>query len=176
MNPTKLWNLKKFIDHGVWDQETTFEPIEPVGVSCHKSRTLAPIFTNKTSFPQLSWDKCDKIMKPQKIYWPISLGPRNYIWANWGQKAYPTKSAEPWLQFSQKRPHFFNNHEINVIKSWNLKKFIDLGVLGLETTFGPHGPEDISCHKSRNIAPIFTKKVLFFSRIIRWIKSIYKMS
>ena len=94
MNPTKLWNLKKFIDHGVWDQETTFEPIELVGVSCHKSRTLAPIFTNKTSFSQLSWDKCNKIMKPQKIYWPISLGPRNYIWANWAQKTYPAKSAE----------------------------------------------------------------------------------
>ena len=55
-------------------------------------------------------------MKPQKIYCPWGLGPRNYIWATRTQKTYPAISPEPWIQFSETRPHFFNNHEINVIK------------------------------------------------------------
>ena len=79
-------------------------------------------------------------MKPQKIYCLWDLGPRNYIWATRAQKTYPATSPEPWLQFSQTRPHFLNNYEINVIKLRNLKKFIALGTWGLETTFGPLGP------------------------------------
>ena len=68
------------------------------------------------------------------------LGPRNYIWATWTQKTYPAISPEPWLQFSKTGPHFFKNHEMNPIKSWHLKKCLDLGVWGLETTFRPLGP------------------------------------
>ena len=55
-------------------------------------------------------------MKSQKIFWPWALGPKNYIWASWAQKTYPAKSPEPWLQFSQTRPHFLKNQEMNPIK------------------------------------------------------------
>ena len=152
------------------------------------------MFTNKTSFPQESWQKSNKIMKSLKISWPLDQGPRNYIWATWAlkiypvvspepllqfshkepiflknheinpikheiskiswpwnlrssnciwvtwaQKTYPVIGPEPWLQFWQTRPHFLKNHEINPIESWNLKKHLDLGAWGLETTFGPLG-------------------------------------
>ena len=79
-------------------------------------------------------------MKPQKIYWPLGLGPRKYIWITWAQKIYPAISPEPWLQFSQTRPHFLKNHEMNPIKLWNIKKLIDLAAWSLETTFGLLGP------------------------------------
>ena len=46
-----------------------------------------------------------KIMKSQKIDGSWGLGPKNYIWATWAGKTYPATSAEPWLQFSQTRPH-----------------------------------------------------------------------
>ena len=55
-----------------------------------------------------------------------------------------------WLQFSQTEHHFLQNHEMNSVKLWNLKKFYsfgvwgiekfnDLGVWGLETKFGSIG-------------------------------------
>ena len=43
------------------------------------------------------------------------------------QRKYPSASPEPWLQFSQTRPHFLQNHQENPVKLWNLKKIIDLG-------------------------------------------------
>ena len=94
----------------------------------------------QTSFSQESWDESNKIMKLPKSYWTWGLGPKNYIWATWAQKTYPTISPQPWLQFSQTRPHFLKNHEMNPIKSWNLKKVINLGAWGLETTLEPLGP------------------------------------
>ena len=57
-----------------------------------------------------------------------------------GQKTYPTINPEPWLQFSQTRPHFLKNHEMNPIKLWNLKKFIDVWAWGLESIFESLGP------------------------------------
>ena len=39
------------------------------------------------------------------MYWPWNLGPRNYIWATWVQKTYPTIGTEPWLQYWQTTPH-----------------------------------------------------------------------
>ena len=81
----------------------------------------------------------------------------------WAQKTYPSASPEPWLQFSQTRPHFLQNHEENPVKIWNLKKFIDLGAWGLGTSFGWLGPRRrIHNHKSRTLAPIFTNKTSFF--------------
>ena len=112
----------------------------PVGISRRKSRTLAPIFTSKTSFSSESWVTSIKVMKPRKIYWPWGLGPRNYIWANWAQKTYPTIRPEPWLQYSETTPHFLKNHKMNPIKFWNVKKLVNLGTWGLETRFGPLGP------------------------------------
>ena len=69
--------------------------------SIRKCRTLAPIFAIKTSFSPDSWGKSSKIMKRQKIYWPWGLGP-------WAHKTYPIIRPEPWLQYSQTTPHFFN--------------------------------------------------------------------
>ena len=39
-----------------------------------KSRTLAPVFTNKTSFSQDLWDKSNKFMKTKNICWLWGLG------------------------------------------------------------------------------------------------------
>ena len=63
----------------------------------------------------------------EKMSSPWDLGHVNYIWATWAHRTYPATSPEPWLQFSQAGPHFLKNHEINSIKSWNLKKCLDLG-------------------------------------------------
>ena len=112
MNSIKSWNLKKYLDLGVWGLETTFGSLG--SRRCIEPRTLAVIFTNRT-----------------------------------------------W---------FFQNHEMNPIKSWNLKKCLDLGGWGLETTFGPLGPK-------RHIQPLvqnpsfnFHKQDLIFSKLMRWIQ------
>ena len=111
------WGLKT--TWATWTQKTY--------LFIRKSKTLTPIFTNKTSFSLELWVKSSKIMKPQKMYWPWGLGPRNYIWATWAQKTYPTISPEPWLQYSQTAPHFFKNHKMNPIKFWHVKNLNDLG-------------------------------------------------
>ena len=103
----------------------------------HKMRTLGSVFKKRITFSQELQDTPSSIMKSQKIFWPWALGPKNYIWASWAQKTYPAKSPEPWLQFSQTRPHFLKNHEMNPIKLWNLKKFIDLEVWGLQNSPKP---------------------------------------
>ena len=80
------------------------------------SRTLAAIFTNRTSFSQESRDESNKIMKSQKKIdlgaWGLEttfepLGPRRRI------KPYV---QNPKLQFSHRGPHFLKNHEMNPIK------------------------------------------------------------
>ena len=50
MDPMKLLNLKKFLDLGVWIQETTFGPLDLKDASRRKYRKLASFFTNITSF------------------------------------------------------------------------------------------------------------------------------
>lgn len=42
---------------------------------------------------------------------------------------------------SRKRPHLIENHMLTQIKSSNFKKYIDLGIWGLKTSFGPLGPK-----------------------------------
>ena len=73
----------------------------PKDVSSHKSQTLSPIFTNRSSFPQELYDKSTKIMKFQKFsglgVWDLEtkfgpLGPT---------RCYLAISLEPYLQFSQ---------------------------------------------------------------------------
>ena len=39
-----------------------------------------------------------------------------------GPRRHPVVSPEPWLQFSQRRPHFLKNHEESPVKLSNLKK------------------------------------------------------
>ena len=67
------------------------------------------------------------------------MGPGTYKLhlGHFGPEEYPAISPEPWLKFSQAGPHFFKNREMNPIKSQNLKKYLDLRVWGLETTFRP---------------------------------------
>ena len=85
-------------------------------------------------------EESSKIMKYQNNSWLWDLESRNYIWANWAHKTYPARSPQPWLQYSHAQPHFLKNYKANPINSWTLKKFLDLGARGLETTFGPVGP------------------------------------
>ena len=78
------------------------------------------------------------------------------------QRTYQAISQEPWLQFSQTRPHFFKNHGMNPIKLCNHKNVLTLGPGAQKLNFGHLGPEDISCRKSRTLAPIFTNRTSFF--------------
>ena len=96
-------------------------------------------------------------MKSQKISWTWVLGPRNYIWVTLAQKTCPAISSEPWLQFLHTGPRFLKNNEINPIKLWNLKKCLHLVAWALKLHLGYLGPEDVSNHKSRAVASIFTK-------------------
>ena len=49
----------------VWGLETTFSlgHLDPKDISSHKSRTLAPIFINKTLFSPKSYEESNKILK-----------------------------------------------------------------------------------------------------------------
>ena len=143
-------HMKKFLDlktlkFGVWGLKTSlgqFWPkafgkvlIKPLvqNPSCNFHKQVV-IFSRIMTLSE--WNH-----ESHKTSWPWGLGPRNYIWFNWAQKTNPAVSPEPWLQFSQTGPHFLQNHNMNPIKLWNFKKFHDLGVWGLETTFGRLGPE-----------------------------------
>ena len=53
-----------------------------------------------TSFSQESLGESNKIMKSQKISWPLGLGPRNYVWATWAQEMYQAICPEEQSQFS----------------------------------------------------------------------------
>ena len=86
---------KNVLTLGFRTQKLHLGHLGPENVLNHKSRTLAAIFTNITSFSQESWDESNKIMKSQKISWPWGLGPRNYIWATWAWKMYQTICPEP---------------------------------------------------------------------------------
>ena len=89
----------------------------------------------------------------------------------WAQKTYPSASPEPWLQFSQTRPYFLQNHEENPVKIWNLKKFIDLGAWGLGTSFGwLWAQKTYPQPQVQNPGSNIHKQDLIFSRIIRWIQ------
>ena len=98
----------------------------------------------KQSMTLFKSQKSFKRWHSKKVSWvallATTLGPRNYIWATWAQKTHPAISPEPWLKFSQTGPHFCKNHEINPIKLWNLKEWLDLGAWGLQTTSEPLGP------------------------------------
>ena len=41
----------------------------------------------------------------------------------------------------QKNPHFIQNYNLNLIKFSNPKKYLNLRVWGLKTSFGPPGPK-----------------------------------
>ena len=59
---------------GAW--KIHLDQLGPEDESSHKSRTLAPLFTNSISFSQESWDESNKVMKSQNISWSWGLGPR----------------------------------------------------------------------------------------------------
>ena len=106
-------------------------------ISSCKSRTIAPIFTYKTSFYPESKVVFIKIKKSRKILSVWGLGLRNYIWTTWAQKTYLAITPEPYHQFLHTRPHFIQNQKLLSLKLWNLEKFCQFGVWGLETAFEP---------------------------------------
>ena len=65
---------------------------------------------------------------------------------------------------------------MNLIKSWNLEIFIDLGVWGPEITFGPLGPRRPIKPYVQNLSCNFHKQDLIFSRIKNWIQWNHKIS
>ena len=150
MNPLKSWNLKKFIDLGACDRKTIYIwatwLVGPEDI--HKSRTLSPIFTNKTTFSQESCGKFCKLMKPQKNYWPCGLGSIGTTFQQLGsvQKRYPDKSRTPGSNICKQDLTFSRIIEsrwikMNPIKFWNVRKLIDLvGARGLETKLGQLRP------------------------------------
>ena len=58
---------------------------------------------------------------------------------------------------------FFQNHQMNQIKLWNLKKFYGLRIWGLETAFELLGAEDVLSQKSSTLVSIFTNRTSFSS-------------
>ena len=65
---------------------------------------------------------------------------------------------------------------MNPIKSWNLKKFLNLGVWDPETTFGPLGPKRRIKPYVQNNSYNFHKQDLIFSRVMRWIQQNHEIS
>ena len=55
-------------------------------------------------------------------------------------------NLEPWLQFSQTRPNFIQNQEMNPMNFSNVEINLHPGVFlcGLKTSFGPAGTETFS--------------------------------
>ena len=80
---------------------------------------------------------------------------------------YAAIGLQPWLQFSQIRPHFLKKYDINPIKLRNLKKHLDVWVWGLETTFGPLGPRRRIQPLVQNPCSNFYKQDLIFLTIMR---------
>ena len=70
-----------------------FSSLDPKNVQSHEPRTLAPIFTNRTSFSPESEDETIKIMKSQKIPWRLG----SEVWTAWAQKICQGISLEPKL-------------------------------------------------------------------------------
>ena len=58
---------------------------------------------------------------------------------------------------------FLQNHQMNQIKLWNLKKFYDHRIWGLETVFELLGAEDVLRYKSSALASIFRNRTSFSS-------------
>ena len=114
--------------------------LNPKDVSDHTSGTVAPIFTNGTSFFSESWDQSNKTMKSQKILWPLDVGPRNYIG--------PFRALQ--------------NSKINPLKLWNLKNFLNLGSGVWKLYLGHLGQKDVSDNKFRTLAPIFQNRGSFY--------------
>ena len=50
---------------------------------------------------------------------------------------------------------------MNPIKSLNLEKYLDLGFRAYKLHLGHLGPEDVSSHKSRTLAPVLTNRASF---------------
>ena len=121
----------KDVTFWVWGLKLILDPKDSFN---QKSRTLAPIFRNRTWFTQ---NKMNQIKLWNLIKF-LDLG----VWGletTFGpfgaKKTCQAISPIPNLQFSQTGPHFLWNHEMNRIKLWNLTTFFDLGVWGLEITF-----------------------------------------
>ena len=131
----KVWKITLTFGSGAY--KLHLDHSTPKDKSSLKSRTLATIFTNKTSFSPSSQDKSSEIEKSWKIPWAWDLGSINYISATWAQKTYLAISEENF----QKQDLIFSKTIANLTKLWNLKKGYDLGVWGLEIKFGPLGPK-----------------------------------
>ena len=67
MNSVKLRNLNKLLGLGAWDLKTTLGHLHPKDVSSHNFGTLAPFFTNRTSFSPETLEKFDIIMTFENI-------------------------------------------------------------------------------------------------------------
>ena len=100
-------------------------------------------------------------MKSEKIYWPWGLKPRNYIWTSCTLKMYPIISPEAWPQFSQTGASFSQKSWDEFNKIMKRKKFIDVGVWGLDTAPRPLWPRRLPSHQSGTLASIFKIKTSF---------------
>ena len=133
-------NIRIYLQFGIWDLKTSFGPIGPKILS--KSRTLAPIFINKTSFYPNSNGEFNELQKCQNNPSPSNLVPK--FWVNWTQKSYQPVSLEPEFQFSKTSPHFMWNVQLNKMYYLNIRIYLQLGVWGLQTGFGLIEPNRIT--------------------------------
>ena len=142
-----FWSQNCNIFFEVWGLKTSFGQF----VSQRAHQAITPEAWLK--FPQ----KRPETIKSQKMDWLWGLGPKNYFWTILAQKTYWAISAKSYFQFSQTGPQFVQNHiqQLNSIKSPSLKKYLDLGVWNLKTSFGKKTLGKI-------LAPIFRNKASFY--------------
>ena len=81
------------------------------------------------------------------------------------------KTIKPFIQspsfsFHKKISHFIHNYKLNPFKLSNLKKYLNLGALGLKTGFGPPGLKIFNKPLFWKPSPNFPEKSLILTRII----------
>ena len=86
---------KKILPLGSGAYKLHLGHLGPKDVTSHKSRTLIPLFTNRTSFSPESYNQSNKIMKSQKISSHWGLESLNYLWTTRAQKSSQALSLKP---------------------------------------------------------------------------------
>ena len=133
--------------------------LQSLGINIHNFVKNDPKLENRSLFDaKFCWH--EKTFRSQSLnIWGLGIKTSLGIF---GLKAFGKGLIKPLVKnpnFNfQKQDLIFKNYGMNQIKLWNLQECLDLGAWGLETTLDQLGPEDVSIHRSRILAPIITNK------------------
>ena len=137
-------NIRIYHQLGICGLKTSFVTIGPKYLPSHKSRTLAPIFINRTLFYRnLSGEICE-LQKCQNQPPLRSLGCKTQFWAKWAQKTQQPVSPEPESQFSQTSLHFMWNVKLNKMYYLDIRVYLQLRVWGIKTSLGLIWPKRLT--------------------------------